>query len=501
MTRQPAAPQTQDAVSSGASDELAAAGDPTGSSDAAAGWQALAAALPLTLLDPGAGADGLDYASDFSRTVSALPRAVLAPKSVAEVQLALRLAGRHGLAVALRGAGHAASGLTLCRDGLVIDLRSLRAVDAVNVAQRYVDVQGGATWAQVLAATLPLGLMPATTVDFQQLTVAGTLSTGGVGVQSFWAGVQADQVSELDVVSGTGELITCSAQAEPAVFDAVRAGLGRAGAIVRARLSLTPAPAQVDLQELYYGELTELLAELHALIAERGADTLLAFALPADSPLLASRLTPAAVAAVRARAAAGPTPGWVYRLEVGRYGFAPAAAPPWPELRCAPACRLARRLSISEFLFRVPPLVEKESLYTPPHPELILFIPEASAEALVKATLQEEAPAALGGGPVLLLPIHFGGVQAPQLRVPAARRGFMFSLLRVAAPQTADRVRLLTAANLQIYERAVAAGAVRYPCDALPLPAFDRSRRESLAPLLARLDPAGVLSRCDRETA
>lgn len=464
-------------------------------------WQALAQALPRSLRSVAAAdSGGLAYATDFGRVLTALPRAVLAPRSAAEVQAALRLACRHRLAVALRGAGHAASGLTLCRDGLVIDMRALCAVHPVNVEQRYVDVEGGASWAQVLAATLPCGLMPATTVDFQQLTVGGTLSTGGVGVQSFWAGVQADQVSELDVVSGAGELIACSAQAEPAVFDVARAGLGRAGAIVRARLPLVCAPTHVRLHELFYGSTGELLADLRELTAGRPVDTLLALALPADSPLLDRRLAAPTVSALRAQAAASTTPGWVYRLEAGMYLCARQEERQLPPLRSAPHCRLQRQLAISEFLFRLPPLVETEALYTPPHPELILFIPEASAEALVTATLQEEDPAAMGGGPVLLLPIHFGGVRAPQLRVPAAPRGFMFSLLRVAAPQTADRVRALTATNLEIYKRAVAAGAVRYPCDALPIPAFDRARTEALEPLLARLDPAEVLSPRCRET-
>lgn len=461
-------------------------------------WTALGKIVPLTLYpDAGSGAAppaSAAYATDFGRIVTAFPRAALAPTCAAELCAALRFASQHRLAVALRGAGHAASGLTLCREGLVIDMRSLSAVHPVQVKERYVDVEGGASWAKVLAATLPCGLMPATTVDFQQLTVGGTISTGGVGVQSFWAGVQADQVSELDVVSGMGELITCSAVVEPAVFDLVRAGLGRAGAIARVRLPLCPAPSHLRLQELFYGSADALLADLRQLTQQRCADTLLAMALPADSYALASRLGGKAASMLRSQAAGSATPDWVYRLEVGRYQPGQYAALPLPPLRSPAGCQLESLVTIAEFLFRVPPLAEKWELYTPPHPELILFVPEASAAALVTKTLQETSPAAMGGGPVLLLPIRFGLVQAPQLRVPAAPSGYMFSLLRVAAAQTEEQIRTLTAANLRSYERALTAGAVRYPCDALPLPAFDRPRMQRLAPLLSRLDPVGVLA-------
>ena len=55
-------------------------------------------------------------------------------------------------------------------------------------------------------------------------------------------GVQADNVLEMDVITGTGEKITCSASRHSDLFNAVRAGLGQVGVITSATLALMPAP-------------------------------------------------------------------------------------------------------------------------------------------------------------------------------------------------------------------------------------------------------------------
>lgn len=43
-------------------------------------------------------------------------------------------------------------------------------------------------------------------VDFIELSIGGTLSLGGIGSQSFRFGPQVDNVLELQVVTGAGDL-------------------------------------------------------------------------------------------------------------------------------------------------------------------------------------------------------------------------------------------------------------------------------------------------------
>lgn len=138
--------------------------------------------------------------------------------------------------------------------------------------------------------------------------------------------------------------------------------------------------------------------------------------------------------------------------------------------------------------------MQKKELYAAPHPELILFVPDHAAEELLQTSLAALPVSDMGGGPILLLPIEFGQVRAPLLQVPKAARGFMFSLLRVAAPATESEISRLTAMNLQIYARALECGATRYPCDALPLAPIPADYWEHRRELQQRLDPAQALA-------
>jgi hypothetical protein len=460
-------------------------------------WTELAASAGELRCDAAACAAA---ATDFGRTAVLTPQAVLWPRRVEDVVAAVQFARATRTPVALRGAGHAASQLTLRERGLVINLRSLGRVLAIDAAAGWVEVEGGATWATLLAATLPHGLMPAISVDFVELTVGGTLSTGGVGAQSFWAGVLADQVLALEVVTGAGELRRCSAESEATLFDLARAGLGQVGAIVRARLRLVAAPPRVRLQQLFFATLDELLQAIASLRESRRADTLLALALPAAAPGVATQLGPAAQHELQQQARRGATPDWLFRLDAGVYLHdAPDAAPARgadlaKELLLPSRYRSEQELTIQEFLFRVPPLMQREELRAPPHPELILLLPSAAAQLVIGTALRTQDPEALGGGPVLILPLHLAAARAPQLRLPAAPHGYLFSLLRVARPATAERIAELTARNLALYELAVAHGATRYPCDALPLPVLDAARRAALLPHLQVFDPDRILS-------
>ena len=97
--------------------------------------------------------------------------------------------------------------------------------------------------------------------DAMILSVGGTLSVGGIGETSYRFGAQVDHVVELDVVTGTGELVTCSEEREAELFSMVLAGLGQCGIIVRARLRLLEAPNSVVMRTMTYDDLSTFLAD------------------------------------------------------------------------------------------------------------------------------------------------------------------------------------------------------------------------------------------------
>ena len=63
-----------------------------------------------------------------------------------DVVAALAFAREQGLQVAVRGGGHSVAGLSLCHDGLVLDMRGMADID-VDAGQRLARIGGGAIWA------------------------------------------------------------------------------------------------------------------------------------------------------------------------------------------------------------------------------------------------------------------------------------------------------------------------------------------------------------------
>ena len=217
-------------------------------------------------------------ADDFGHLVHRQPKAVLRPGSVNDVVKLVTFARRNNIQVAARGQAHSTQGQAQVEAGVVVDMATLATVHEINATNALVD--GGTRWLDLLAQTIPQGLTPPILVDFLELTVGGTLSLGGIGSQAFRHGPQVENVLELQVVTGEGELVTCSRADNAALFDAARAGLGQFGLIVRARVQLMTAPPNARLYHAFYSSLPAFLSDLEKLIDEGRFDAVQGFAVP-----------------------------------------------------------------------------------------------------------------------------------------------------------------------------------------------------------------------------
>ncbi|HSQ59386.1 MAG TPA: FAD-binding protein [Acidobacteriota bacterium] len=195
-----------------------------------------------------------EYRTNFGHVVQAAPRAVVRPASVDDVIEAIRFARSRGLHVATRGAGHSQSHLGVSDGGILLDMTSMGRALRVDGDALWVDVEGGAIWRDVVRATVSDLLVPPVLTNNLSVTVGGTLSIAGIGVASFRHGTQGDQVLELDVVTGDGELVTCGPDRDPDLFWSVAAGLGQVGVIVRARLRLRRAKPMTRTYYLLYDD-------------------------------------------------------------------------------------------------------------------------------------------------------------------------------------------------------------------------------------------------------
>ncbi|KAF7021407.1 hypothetical protein CFC21_034367 [Triticum aestivum] len=232
---------------------------------------ALAAAGKLRS-DPNA---TLAASTDFGNITAALPAAVLFPSSPADVAALLRAAHTTvawPYTISFRGRGHSVMGQALAPGGVVVDMPSLGGPSSaarINVSAdgQYVDAGGEQMWIDVLRATLERGVAPRSWTDYLHLTVGGTLSNAGISGQTYRHGPQISNVLELDVITGYGEMVTCSKSLSADLFDAVLGGLGQFGVIVRARIALEPAPTRARWARLVYTDFAAFSADQERLAA------------------------------------------------------------------------------------------------------------------------------------------------------------------------------------------------------------------------------------------
>ncbi|KAL0330644.1 UNVERIFIED_CONTAM: Cytokinin dehydrogenase 7 [Sesamum angustifolium] len=158
--------------------------------------------------------------------------------------------------------------------GLVLDMKTIEPKIMVDPATAQADVSGGALWEDVLKrCVLGYGLAPRSWTDYLGLTVGGTLSNAGVSGQTFIYGPQTENVTELEVVTGNGDVFICSKNENPELFFSVLGGLGQFGIITRARVLLQSAPDMVRWIRVVYSEFSEFARDAELLVTRAEGDS------------------------------------------------------------------------------------------------------------------------------------------------------------------------------------------------------------------------------------
>ncbi|WP_254537494.1 FAD-binding oxidoreductase [Halomarina litorea] len=179
----------------------------------------------------------------WNGTVDRHPAVVVRCQITEDVVVTLATAREYDLPVAVRGGGHNVAGTAVCDDGLVVDLSGMTAV-VVDPEARTARVAGGATWAEVDAATQRHGL--ATPGGLVSDTGVGGLTLGGgLGHLRRKYGLSCDNVVSMEVVLADGSVVTASADDHPELYWALRGGGGNFGVVTEFTFDLHPVGPEV----------------------------------------------------------------------------------------------------------------------------------------------------------------------------------------------------------------------------------------------------------------
>ncbi|MQM00500.1 hypothetical protein Taro_033235 [Colocasia esculenta] len=389
---------------------------------------------------------------DFGRLSHVSPAAVFRPSSDHDVAALLGFAyeSPQPFTVAPRGQGHSVRGQASAPKGIVVDMRSLSRETMVEEPRirvtedpvgdggagaggtAYVDAGGEQLWVDVLHETLKYGLAPTSWTDYLHLTVGGTLSNAGISGQAFRYGPQISNVYELDVVTGKGEMVTCSRDVNPDLFYAVLGGLGQFGIIVRARIKLLPAPQRARWLRLIYTDFATFTKDQEYLISldgeghrvpgknksasKKGFDYVEGSVLLDGIPVTSWRSSFYSVADAERMSSLASRHGAVYSLEgVMYYDHASAHTVDQAveqlleDLSYVPGFVFTNDVSYVKFLDRVHEgelKLRSQGLWDVPHPWLNAFIPKSQIldfdAGVFRGILRNNHSA----GPILVYPMN-----------------------------------------------------------------------------------------------
>jgi FAD/FMN-containing dehydrogenase/NAD-dependent dihydropyrimidine dehydrogenase PreA subunit len=181
-----------------------------------------------------------------------MPTFVVQPETKEEIQKVLRFANEKKVPVIARGAASwGFGGVIPTKAGIVIDLSPFRKILELNIKDKSVTVEAGARWSDIDIAAKKEGLCLMSYPSSKFSTVAGWISTGGYGINSFRYGHLSNQITSMTVITGTGEIKKLTPADKD--FKYFISTEGEFGIIVEATLKLRDVPQATYPHLLYFG--------------------------------------------------------------------------------------------------------------------------------------------------------------------------------------------------------------------------------------------------------
>lgn len=136
-----------------------------------------------------------------------------------------------------------------------LDVAAFDGVLHVDPVNRTADVLGMTTYEHLVDATLPFGLMPLVVPQLKTITLGGAVTGLGIESTSFREGLPHESVIEMDVLTGSGEIVTASGAADDPNRDLYLSfpnSYGSLGYALRLKIELAPIQEYVVIEHIRY---------------------------------------------------------------------------------------------------------------------------------------------------------------------------------------------------------------------------------------------------------
>lgn len=176
--------------------------------------------------------------SNWSRSVHSTPVDVERPWTTAALERSVHNGIAQGRRIKAVGSGHSFTGVAAAED-LQLELSNYTGIVAFDQQAGRVTLRSGTRLWQIPKLLAGSGWAMENLGDINQQSLAGAISTGTHGTGLTFGSI-ASQVIEMDLLTGTGQRLTVSADQDADVLDALRVSLGACGILLTITLQLVP---------------------------------------------------------------------------------------------------------------------------------------------------------------------------------------------------------------------------------------------------------------------
>ncbi|WP_067603432.1 FAD-binding oxidoreductase [Nocardiopsis listeri] len=144
-----------------------------------------------------------------------------------------------------------------------LDVSAFAGVISIDPVERLADVGAMTTYEELVAATLPHGLMPLVVPQLRTITLGGAVTGLGIESSSFRNGLPHESVQEMEILTGSGEVVAATRDnAHSDLFHGFPNSYGTLGYGLRLRIELEPVSPYVHLRHLRFSDAAEAMDAL-----------------------------------------------------------------------------------------------------------------------------------------------------------------------------------------------------------------------------------------------
>ncbi|QJC51081.1 FAD-binding protein [Paenibacillus albicereus] len=177
--------------------------------------------------------------TNWAGNVVAEPAEVVYPASVEETAEAVRRCRREGRKLRVVGSGHSFTPIA-ASDGMMLSLDRMQGLIELDEEAGTALVWGGTKLRRLGRLLHERGWAQENLGDIDVQSIAGAIATGTHGTGRGFGNISTQAV-ELTVVTGAGDIVTCSESSHSDWFKALQVSAGMLGVIVQVRLRLQRA--------------------------------------------------------------------------------------------------------------------------------------------------------------------------------------------------------------------------------------------------------------------